>query len=83
MRIADGGAVEPPGSPRYPARMRRRTTDRPWAAPAIVAALTAPYGLGWHYLLAQALATGVVLVVGFALNRWWTFSPHSNVGSSD
>ena len=50
---------------------------------AIVAALTAPYGLGWHYLLAQALATGVVLVVGFALNRWWTFSPRTDVESSD
>lgn len=48
---------------------------------AIVAALTAPYGLGWHYLLAQAVATGVVLVVGFALNRWWTFRPQSDLGS--
>ena len=42
---------------------------------AIVAALAPPYGVGLHYLLAQAVATGVVLVVGFAINRWWTFRP--------
>lgn len=25
------------------------------------------------YLLAQVIATGVVLITGFALNRWWSF----------
>lgn len=29
--------------------------------------------LGLHYLLSQALCTGVVLVVGFLMNRFWTF----------
>jgi putative flippase GtrA len=29
--------------------------------------------LGLHYLLAQAMATLVVLCVGFAINRHWTF----------
>jgi putative flippase GtrA len=28
---------------------------------------------GLHYLLAQALATGVGLVLGYGLNRHWTF----------
>lgn len=28
---------------------------------------------GWPYLLAQALATGLVLVLGFAVNQAWTF----------
>jgi putative flippase GtrA len=28
---------------------------------------------GLHYLLAQALATALVLVLGFAVNRRWTF----------
>ena len=27
----------------------------------------------WHYLLTQLLATGIVLVWGFAANRAWTF----------
>ncbi len=31
--------------------------------------------LGWHYLLAQALATVLVLGVTFRLNRLWTFAP--------
>lgn len=30
--------------------------------------------LGLHYLLSQVLATGIVLVWGFAGNRLWTFS---------
>ena len=30
--------------------------------------------LGWHYLLAQALATLLVLVLTFRLNRLWTFA---------
>lgn len=28
---------------------------------------------GWHYLVAQVIATGVVLFWGFAANRFWTF----------
>jgi putative flippase GtrA len=28
---------------------------------------------GWHYLLAQVVATGVVLGSAFAVNRAWTF----------
>ena len=30
--------------------------------------------LGWHYLLAQALATVLVLGLTFRLNRLWTFA---------
>jgi putative flippase GtrA len=30
--------------------------------------------LGWHYLLAQALATIVVLGLSYRLNRSWTFA---------
>ena len=29
--------------------------------------------LGWHYLLAQMLATGLALLLTFAINRRWTF----------
>jgi putative flippase GtrA len=28
---------------------------------------------GWHYLLAQALATAVSVVLTFVVNRHWTF----------
>jgi putative flippase GtrA len=38
---------------------------------AVVAAAVA---LGLHYLLAQALATGLVLLLGFVINRAWTFA---------
>lgn len=39
------------------------------------AALVALGGvLGLHYLLAQALATGLALVIGFSINRRWTFN---------
>lgn len=38
---------------------------------AIVAAGVA---LGAHYLLAQAVATLTVLLLGFAINRGWTFA---------
>lgn len=31
--------------------------------------------LGWHYLAAQALATGAILSLTFQLNRRWTFAP--------
>ena len=30
--------------------------------------------LGWHYLAAQALATLLVLALGYHLNRSWTFA---------
>ncbi|MFZ2650833.1 MAG: GtrA family protein [Burkholderiaceae bacterium] len=30
--------------------------------------------LGWHYLIAQVLATLLVLLGGFTLNRFWTFA---------
>ena len=33
--------------------------------------------LGVAYLLGQIVATGVVLVLGFALNRYWTFRERS------
>jgi putative flippase GtrA len=29
--------------------------------------------VGWHYLAAQALATLTVLLVGYGVNRRWTF----------
>jgi putative flippase GtrA len=32
---------------------------------------------GVHYLIAQVLATAGVLLVGYALNRGWTFADHS------
>ena len=38
---------------------------------AVVAAAVA---LGLHYLLAQALATGLVLLLTFVINRAWTFA---------
>lgn len=37
----------------------------------IVAALTA---VQWHYLPSQAVATAVVLLVGYAINRYWSFA---------
>lgn len=45
------------------------------AGMAIVAAGVA---LGLHYLLAQVLATGVGLVLTFAVNRMWTFASGAN-----
>ena len=37
-------------------------------------------GAGWHYLGAQALATGCALLLTYAINRVWTFSkPNPNV----
>ena len=30
--------------------------------------------LGWHYLLAQAVATLTVMLITFGINRWWTFA---------
>jgi putative flippase GtrA len=40
----------------------------------------AAVALGWHYLLAQALATAVVLVATFVVNRRWAFAPHPGSG---
>lgn len=40
-----------------------------------MALVAAGVALGVHYLAAQALATGVVLVLTFAVNRRWTFVP--------
>jgi putative flippase GtrA len=37
---------------------------------AIVGAL---YGASMHYLLAQLIATGAVLILNFFANRYWTF----------
>jgi putative flippase GtrA len=37
----------------------------------IMAALTR--ALGWHYLVAQVISTGLVLLWNFAGNRLWTF----------
>lgn len=31
------------------------------------------HGLGLHYLMAQIMATGTVMVWSFAANRYWTF----------
>ena len=43
---------------------------------ALNAALVAlgSQALGWHYLVAQLLATLLVLLAGYALNRFWTFA---------
>jgi putative flippase GtrA len=29
--------------------------------------------VGWHYLLAQMLATGLALLLTYFINRHWTF----------
>jgi len=36
----------------------------------------------WHYLLAQVLATALVLLWTFTVNRLWTFAPRARVESS-
>jgi putative flippase GtrA len=57
----------------------RRTVPRFFAIAALATAMNmggmwyAAHRLGMHYLLAQLLCTGIVLVVGFVLNRIWTF----------
>lgn len=44
------------------------------AGMAINAALMAVMlNLGWHYLLAQAFSSTVILVAGYLANRKWTF----------
>ena len=39
-----------------------------------MAVVAAGVALGAHYLLAQALATGLVLLLTFVINRGWTFA---------
>ena len=39
-----------------------------------MAVVAAGVAAGWHYLLAQVLATGIGLVLTFAINRRWTFA---------
>ena len=34
--------------------------------------------LDFHYLLAQVIATGIVVISNFAGNRWWTFGEGAN-----
>lgn len=38
-----------------------------------MAVVGAGVALGMHYLLAQCAATGICLLLGFAVNRAWTF----------
>jgi len=44
-------------------------------AGALLGMVIVATGVGWglHYLLAQAIATLAVLVLGFSVNRMWTF----------
>jgi putative flippase GtrA len=57
----------------------RRTLPRFFVVAAVSAALNglgmwyATHRLSLHYLLAQLLCTGAVLVLGYVLNRIWTF----------
>jgi len=39
-----------------------------------MAVVAAGVAAGWHYLLAQVLATGISLVLTFLINRRWTFA---------
>jgi putative flippase GtrA len=39
-----------------------------------MAIVGAGVALGWHYLLAQALATATVVLLTFVVNRTWTFA---------
>ena len=45
---------------------------------ALVAAGTA---LAWHYLLAQMVATALVLLLTFAVNRVWAFGTGTGTGT--
>ena len=42
---------------------------------AIMAVLTGPVPI--HYLAAQVVSTGVVVLWTFSVNRWWTFRPRN------
>ncbi len=42
---------------------------------AIMAVLTGPLPI--HYLAAQVVSTGVVVLWTFSVNRWWTFRPRN------
>jgi putative flippase GtrA len=39
-----------------------------------MALVAAAVRLGWHYLLGQVLATALVVVLTFGINRRWTFA---------
>jgi putative flippase GtrA len=59
--------------PTWPAWWRFMGTA---AAGAVIgmAIVAAGVALGGHYLLAQSVATLGVMLLTFAVNRWWTFS---------
>lgn len=46
----------------------------------VLGAYIVKLGDGWgvHYLLSQIVATGITLVIGFLLNKAWTFSDREN-----
>jgi putative flippase GtrA len=62
--------------PWWPAWCRFMATA---AAGAVLGMAVVALGVaaGGHYLLAQAVATGVVMLVTFAVNRAWAFRPGS------
>lgn len=35
-------------------------------------------GIGWHYLVAQVISTGIVLLSNFVGNRLWTFKERAD-----
>lgn len=59
--------------PLWPAWWRFMSTALLGAALGM-AVVAAGVGLGLHYLLAQALATGLSMLLTFAVNRGWTFA---------
>ena len=59
--------------PAWPAWWRFMGTAAVGAA-AGMAIVAAGVAMGAHYLLAQAVATGAVMALTFAVNRWWTFT---------
>ena len=65
----------------FPGRARHRIVMPRFAAVAVVS--TGANGalvwlgsavLGWHYLVAQAAATLLIVVLGYNLNRSWSFA---------
>lgn len=58
----------------WPAWWRFMATAAAGAALGM-AVVAAGVAAGAHYLLAQAVATGAVMVASFAVNRAWTFGP--------
>jgi putative flippase GtrA len=59
--------------PTWPAWWRFMGTAAAGAAIGMAIVATG-VALGGHYLLAQAVATLGVMLLTFAVNRWWTFS---------